>query len=510
MTPKVRRLWVNGKRRIKRRLDKTKLPPFHRAQLNASNLHYQMADRTRGLAYGGIGAIHLMAKQLGLADAINQRVRVLKLHLPYHASDHVLNLAYNAVCGGTCLQDLELRRNDAVYLDALGAVRIPDPTTAGDFCRRFDEPNIRGLLDACNAIRLKVWAKQPADFFNEAILDADGTLVETLGQCKKDIDIAYNGIWGYHPLIVSLANTGELLSLLNRSGNRPSHEGAAAELDDALNLCFQAGFRRVLLRGDTDFSQTQHLDRWHDSGRVRFLFGYDARPNLKHRAMDLPQNAWQRLHRPPRYQVRTEPRERPANVKEKIVRERGFKNHRLQAEDVAEFEYRPTACRNTYRMIVLRKRIFTTEGQPVFFEEYHYDYFFYITNDTTTPAAEVVFLANDRCNQENLIAQLNALRALHAPVDTLLSNWAYMVSTALAWNLKAWWALCLPETPGRHGEKYQAEKRWVLRMEFRTFLNTFVNLPCQIIRTGKRIIFRLLSWTPYQPILFRLLGALGH
>lgn len=528
MTPKVQQFWYNGKRRIERRLDKTKLANTDRPQFDAHNIHYEMAERARGICYGGLGAIQQMVRHLGLAEAIDRRLHLLKVHLPYHESDHVLNLAYNPLCDGICLQDLELRRNDEVFLDALDTPRLPDPTTAGDFCRRFTSAqHIRNLLDAINDARLKVWAQQPDAFFDEAILDADGSLVETSGECKEGMDIAYDGTWGYHPLIISLANTHEVLSLVNRPGNRPSHEGAAAELDYAADLCFRAGFRRVLLRGDTDFSQTAHLDRWHDSGRIRFLFGYDAKSNLNDIADQLPADAWKKLDRPARYQVQTQARSRPDNVKDKVVREREFKTLRLQAEDVAEFPYRPTACRHTYRMIVVRKDILTTKGEQVLFEELRYRYFFYITNDQPTPADELfaadapvtpatpaqdlVFLANDRCDQENLLAQLKGgVRALHSPVNTLLSNWAYMVMTALGWNLKAWFALLLPETPGPHKEKYQKEKRWVLGMEFRTFLNTFMKLPCQIVRGGRRLVFRLMSWTPFQPILFRLLGVLKH
>ena len=59
------------------------------------------------------------------------------------------------------------------------------------------------------------------------------------------MDIAYDGTWGYHPLVISLANTGEVLSLVNRPGNRPSHEGAAEQVDLAILLCREAGFRRI-------------------------------------------------------------------------------------------------------------------------------------------------------------------------------------------------------------------------------------------------------------------------
>jgi hypothetical protein len=150
----------------------------------ASNVQYEHADRVRGLATGGIGAMHRLAQYTGLVEAIDRHVEVLKVHLPYHESDHVLGIAYNVLCGGTCLQDIELRRQDEVYLDALGAQRIPDPTTAGDFCRRFDDVSIEALQTAINETRVRVWRAQPAAFFDEAIIDADGTLAATRGSAK--------------------------------------------------------------------------------------------------------------------------------------------------------------------------------------------------------------------------------------------------------------------------------------------------------------------------------------
>lgn len=473
---------------------------------SAGNIHYEVADRGRGLAAGGIGAIHLLAQRSGLVETIDRYVHVLKRHLPYHESDHVLNLAYNLLCGGRRMEHIEHRRNDEVYLDALGAQRIPDPTTEGDFCRRFEEPwQVEVLMEAINEARLNVWRKQPKKFFAEAVIDADGTIAETTGECKEGMDIAYNGQWGYHPLVVSLAKTGEPLYLLNRSGNRPSHEDAAEYLDRAVALCRRAGFKKIRFRGDTDFTQTRHLDRWDDQ-RVTFTFGMAEMPNLRKIAENLPKTAYRVFERRPKYEVRTEPRRKPKNVKERIVRQRGFENICLQKEDLAELEYQPTKCKKKYRLVVLRKTLSVERGQRFLFPRI--DYFFYISNDWRSSPAEIVFDANGRCNQENLIAQLKSgVKALAMPVDNLLSNWAYMVMASLAWTLKAWAALLLPEN-GRWAKKHREEKQTLLRMEFPSFLQAFIHLPVQIIRTGRRIVYRLLSWNPWQHVFFRLLDQL--
>jgi hypothetical protein len=271
-------------------------------------------------------------------------------------------------------------------------------------------------------------------------------------------------------------------------------------------LCRKAGFRRIRFRGDTDFTQTAHLDRWDQAGDIRFLFGIDAMPNLKALADDLPAEAYGFLERPPRYAIKTVPREKPERVKAAIVRRRGYKTIHLLEEMVAEFDYRPVACRRDYRVIVLRKRLGTDQGQLRLFEEYRY--FFYITNDREATAEEIVFSANDRCDQENLIAQLKGgVHALKAPVDNLVSNWAYMVMASLAWSLKAWCALLVPVVP-RHAARHSAEKRTLLRMEFSTFRAAVIEMPCQLVRSGGRLIYRLLSWNPWQGVFLRLVERL--
>ena len=496
---------INRKRRIQYRLRDRVWTEQAEPMFTARNIHYELADRTRGLGPGGIGAMHLLARRTGLIEAIDRRLHPLKVHLPYHESDHVLNIAYNILAGGTCLEDIEQWRNDEVYLDALGAQRIPDPTTAGDFCRRFHAIDIEILMNTINDVRVKVWQQQPAEFLEEAIIEGDGLMAETTGRCKEGMDINYKGQWGYHPLLISLANTSEPLYLVNRRGNRPSHEGAAARFDQAIALCQRAGFKRILLRGDTDFAQTRHLDGWHGQG-VRFIFGLDAMSNLVELAERLGNKAWNPPRRDPKYTVETLPRKRPTNVKEAIVRSREFKNIRLQSEEVAEFDYAPGHCRRSYRIVVVRKNLSVEKGEAMLFDDIRY--FFYITNNRTMSASGIVRSANGRCNQENLIEQLeNGARSLHMPVDNLVSNWAYMVMASPAWIFKAWFALLLPEA-GRWKQKHRKQKTAVLRMGFKRFVNGFMRVPCQVVRTGRRLVYRLLAWNPWQHVFLRGVDAL--
>jgi hypothetical protein len=474
------------KAQLTKRLERQQWSEQSRPMLRARNIHYEMAERMQAIECGGIGAFHVLARNTGLIQAIDTRLHLLKRHLPYHESDHVLNMAYNTLTGGTCLDDIELRRNDETYMDALGAQRIPDPTTAGDFTRRFSQGDVMALLEAVNGIRPKVWKKRLSRAERrEAVLDVDGTVAPTTGDCKEGMGLTYNGVWGYHPLVISLANTLEPVYLVNRPGNRPSHEGAVQWIDRAVILVRQS-FERVCLRGDTDFSLTANFDRWTADG-VRFTFGVDAMPNLVKIAEGLEASRWRALRRPEKRIPSTQRRMRPVNVKEQIVVEKEYKNIKLHSEHVAEFAYQPTKCSRPYRMIVLRKNLSVEKGEHRLWDELRY--FFYITNIEEMSAAEVVLFSNDRCNQENLIEQLkNGLNALRMPVGDLVSNWAYMVMASLAWTLKAWFALLV---------RYGTHREELLRMEFRRFLNGIVRIPGQIIRTGRRIVYRILGYNQW-------------
>lgn len=496
------------KRKTERRLDRAlggMEPRSDAPEFSTRQVYYEMAERTRAVGVGGLGAIHQMVRGLGLVERLDANLNLLKRHRPYHESDHVLNITYNAICGGQTLDDIELRRNDRAFLDILGARAIPDPTTAGDFCRRFQADDIWAMQDAINDVRVEVWKRRGPDLTDQvARIDGDGSLVGTLGECKEGMALSYKGVWGYHPLVVSLANTQEPLYLVNRGGNRPSAEGAPEVFDKAIELCRRAGFAGILLRGDTDFSLTENFDRWTEEG-VRFVFGYDASKPLVSLAEGLPEPEYEGLVRKAAQAFEGKRRAKQPRVKEEFVREHKYLNKRLESEEIAEFDYRPSKSKKTYRMVVLKKNIVEERGQRTLGNVVRY--FFYVTNDFEMAQEQVVFEANQRCNQENLNAHLKGgVRALHAPLNTLDANWAYMVMVALAWSLKAWFALLLPVS-SRWRDKHEAERDTVLRMEFRTFLNRFILVPAQVVRTGRRLVVRFLAWRPDLHILVRGLTA---
>jgi len=474
------------KANLAKRLERKQYPEQPSPVLRAQNIHYEMAERVRAIDCGGIGAFHLLACNTGLVDAINENVHLLKRYLPYHESDHVLNIAYNTLTGGTCLDDIELRRNDEVFMDGLGVERIPDPTTAGDFTRRFCEEDVVELMEAINSIRPKLWKKGLSNAERkEALVDVDGTHALTLGECKEGVGLSYDGKWCYHPLLVSLANTMEPLYLVNRSGNSVSHDGAVEWIDRAIGLVGQS-FKKICLRGDTDFALTGHFDRWSKEG-VRFAFGIDAMRNLVEIVEGLDSKRWRVLRRREKEPLSGKRRKRPKNFKEEIVLEKGYRNIRLVREHVSEFSYQPTKCKRPYRVIVLKKSLSVEEGQVKLWDDVRY--FFYITNRSDLSAAEVVWLCNERCNQENLIEQLkNGVNALRMPVDSLVANWSYMVMASLAWTLKAWFALLV---------RKREHRDQLLAMEFRRFLHGLIRIPVQIICAGRRIVYRILGYNQW-------------
>jgi len=484
----LEKITVNYKKNLEIRL-KNDNEERTQPMFSSSNIDYTISEKYSAISCGGIGLIDTFVKKINLPEMINNNLHLFKRHKPYFESDHIFNIAYNIICGGTCLEDIELLRNNIHYMDALGATRIPDPTTAGDFLRRFKEEDITTLMDIHNNATTKVWNATLSHAEKKyGIIDVDGKIQKTYGECKEGMDMSYKGIWGFSTLAVTEATTGAHLYVVNRPGNKTSHDGAVKWIDKSIDVAKNT-FNTVYLRGDSDFSITGEFDRWTETG-TKFIFGYDARQNLVKKADLLGENEWKSFSKPTI--VRGSKRKKKQRVKENCVIKRRYKNKIQKDVQVSEFSYKPGKCEKSYRVIVCKKDLDVKEGQQLLFEDVKY--LFYITNIHDMSAEELLSFIHGRANHENKIEQLaNGIHALKMPAAEFMANWAYMAICSLAWNIKSWLALFMPD---------EEKRKKNIACEFKSFQNRLINIPCQIIKTGRKTIYKFLNYNEWMKIFY--------
>jgi hypothetical protein len=454
-------------------------PVFRNRQVR---LHVQ--QRGEITPYGGLSLAHDLAMRLGIDRDINDSMEVLRLHLPYFDSDHLLTHVYNQYVGGSCIEDIaHLQHSDAIK-HLTGACRIPDPSTAGDFLRRFNRTNLRAFQQVIDRAREKVWRQMPNSRKRVATVDMDSTIKPVYGECKQGADFSYTGKWSYHPLLLTLAETRELLRTLNRSGNAVSADGATAALKEVLPMV-KRHFGKVYVRGDSAFYQKAiiaHCVRNH----VGFALVMDSYANLIAMAENLPESAWKPFSAHTAQKLaRTDPRRKTRRKRDRVRRrkaqERGYKTLATTDQWAAEFNYtiRPGLeefglVGSTFRVVVKRQLVETSQGQELLYADYVYR--FIITNIPRNEmnAGEVLRFAYGRCDQENIIEQAkNGIAALRMPTGELLANAAFLMAGQLAWCLRAWLSLlALPRETGR----------W----EWKWFRQAFVYVAARITQGARR------------------------
>jgi len=296
------------------------------------------------------------------------------------------------------------------------------------------------------------------------------------GHQKEGADFTYKGGFGYHPLVISLAGTGECLRLVNRPGNVPSAEGAAAHLDQ-LAPHLGSRFKRVLVRGDSAFARQDIFDVCDEHG-WSFAMVSPAQPNFVGLAESLPECSWKPFRANAACPVAaSRRRKRGVNRRRRMARRRGKRDLKLERQWIAELDYRPARSARTYRLVVRRQRIEESQ-QGELFELWRYRYV--IANLPKSVTTEQVLRETyRRCDQENVIEQLQGgIAAMRMPTGGLLANHAFLVCARLAHNLKAWLALlALP-----------AE---VVRWEWKRFRKAFVYVAARVISTARSLVVRL-------------------
>jgi hypothetical protein len=445
-------------------------------------------------ALGGLALAVGLVARLRVAQSIDARVSVLHSRRPYHESDHVLTHVYNLFVGGSAIEDIaDLQQSEPVRR-MLGAARIPDPSTAGDFLRRFDQESIAALNVAIDEAQQRVWKRRyGAKKCALGIVDLDSHVRHVYGHQKEGADFTYKGGFGYHPLVISLAETQECLRLVNRSGNLPSAEGAAQELAGLVPL-LGSRFEKVLVRGDSAFARQDIFDVC-DSNGLHFAMVSGAQQNFLALAEGLDKSCWRSFRateESPTPARRT--RRRGSNLRRLCARRRGKRDLRLEEQCLAEIDYMPARSKKSYRLIIRRQRIEESE-QGELFELWRYRYV--LTNlPRSVSTEEVVRLTYRRCDQENVIEQLQSgVAAMRMPTGSFLANYAHLVCARLAHNLKSWLAmLVLP--------------REVMRWEWKRFRKAFVYVAASVVRSARQNMLRLASSHRFAPILQRALVRL--
>jgi hypothetical protein len=435
-------------------------------------------EATDSTPYGGLSLAARLVSRVRLPQAIDGALSLLRAHRPFTEADHVLTHAYNLYIGGTCIEDIAHLQTSEPVRRLLGAGRIPDPTTAGDFLRRFGAEDLRALDTAIDEAQVRAWKLAHGKRKRAvALVDMDSHVHAVYGHQKEGTDFTYKGTFGYHPLAITLAGTQECLRLVNRPGNVTSADGAAGLLHDVFPM-LKKHFQRVVVRGDSAFARQEIYEACEAHGQD-FAIVSPAHRNFDEIAESLPEKSWKRFRADSGCRARRTPtrRKRGRNVRRRTARARGKRDLKLERQWLAEVEYRPARSQRSYRLVIRRQRI-EESNQGELFETWRYR--FVISNMSKRHSAEdVVKLTYQRCDQENIIEQLqNGVAAMAMPTGGFLANGAYLICARVAHNLKSWLAqIALPKES--------------VRWEWKRFRQSFVIIAARVVRHAGGVMVRI-------------------
>lgn len=450
-------------------------------------LHTEVDERSIVTPYGGLTLFSDFVRRFRVRQRIDAHVGVLKIHLPYRESDHVLAQAANLYVGGTCIEDMANLQHSEGVKRILGAYRLPDPTTGGDFLRRFDEAvnpgSLSDLRAAVDEVQGEVWKKLRRRHKRGcAVVDLDGHTKELYGMQKQGADFNHKGKWSYQVLLASMGGTGECLALRNQPGNQRSSEVAPEVLEDLLPR-MKPHFKDVLVRADSDFDRANVREAC-EAHEAYFAFVGREFKNRPAIADSIPEQDWRPFRTKAKRQkvkAKNEPgfrsRRKKHNRRRRRARQRNYKELKLVRQWMTEVPWSPPDTDKTYRLVIRCQLIEHRQGQQHLFDDYRYRYV--VTNlPESYSTRDVIDETYERCDQENVIEQMkNALVAWRMPVAEFAGNCAWLENARLAWNIGKWIAQLSLEPE-------------VVRWEWKRFRQAFVYLAAQVIKRGRQIWVR--------------------
>ena len=456
-------------------------------------LHLESDPRGEITHYGGLVLAQQFVRQFRVAQRLDNALTLFKRHAPYHESDHVLALAYTLYADGTCLEDQAVLQGSEAVRRMVGACRIPDPTTAGDFLRRFRTvQDVERLSGVSDEVEEAVWSKLPGKIRRRrkkhefALVDLDGHIKQLYGVQKEGADFSYNRRWSYQPLVVSLGGSGECLKVVNQPGSDRSSEAAAKAVKEVLPRV-KRHFRNAIVRGDTDFDRSDIFNAVMEE-KAYFAIGGRVYPNRAALVEAIAEKDWKPfVPRAERTQRNGSLRHvYTPNWRRHKAAERRFRTLRTVEQWLSEIDYQPHGLASACRMIVRRVLIEESDGQGALFQ--HFRYRLVLTNlpRSYTPR-QIIDITYQRCDQENVIEQFgHGIAGWRMPVAEFMGNSAWLEIARLAWNLGKWIAqIALPSE--------------VVRWEWKRFRRHFVYIAAKVLKLSRSWVVRLAGSHRFLP-----------
>ena len=395
----------------------------------------------------GLVIIRQLIERLGIAQAINAGLRLLRRHKPYAESDHILTLLYNLLSGGETLNDVNRLGDDPALLRVLGTEQVPHATSVGDFLARFkpkkadrEQRPLRKLREVIEGVQQRAFALLPRQRRKVATLDWDSSNHEVYGEQKEGADFAYDKTRCYNVLYATLAETGDVLYQDLREGNTYTSAGTAAVLPATIERVSEH-FRQVRMRADSGFYD-QEIVKICAQRQVQFFIVAKQYKNLLKAVHAIPEDAWKSFE--PKQMNKGDrtgkKRRRQHNRKRTITLARRPNTWFKGKPQVASIRFRPATWDTSHRFVIKRTPIVDKDDQQLYLDDglRRYSYYIVVTNSQDSDTA-VLRTAQGRGNQENLIKDFkHGLGLSHVPTGVLAANQAYVLIAALAWNLKTW------------------------------------------------------------------------
>ncbi len=463
-------------------MSKRKSKKRSKSQVSIPTFKIEQSEKIDITANSGLFLVAELIKQMDIIEKFAH----LNIFLRQNIGEavHILALVINQFTGGEAISDTKYVKDDGALRAIFGDIHIPAPHTSGDFLERFTKETAEKLRKIIWKMQEKYLKKLSKRYHRRIMISLDSSLYEVYGNCKQNSSQSYKHIFGFHPLLLHIHNTGELLDIIFRSGSDFTSTGAAKMLGDNI-IRLKPYFDEIILLADAGFYEKAIIDVCeNEKTKIKFIITSELNNPIRQN-LSSPDLKW------------GEPKKQTEEATPEVKhRDSHTFNYRLQALkdalkkqgkalktrgplEVAEFKHTVAAWKKKFRFVYKRQLIMRQDlstQSDLFEATEEYFYHGYVTNIYDKSIEQIIALIDSRGHQENFIKDFKrGLGTVHIPTKHFYGNYAYFLISMLSWNLKCWLLYVIePE----------------LQIHWKRFRYLFVKVGAQIIKSGRYVIIR--------------------